>query len=471
MAGLALSVPFLFSCSHGSGGGSPDDEYSSLSSPQTVSWASWSSTTAEAETSLGNTVSDILCLYDADKTFELYKNISSEADSISFQQLFYKGTYSGSIRDGMQFIIAEELDTGSFDEEMMQIFNLTGSGTESAKSLSASRAAAEGLAAKLSACKEKLKSIRFKNAAGEKKTMSTKFDDNKFLLQDANGAVHEITEKIIGGYINLDGFVFTGNPCNTRKDKDAEEYYWPGEEEEGAITLKKSADGKYTCTFRMDNCWGGKDTLIRLAKNNWEIDWGLSAIDIKNSSLPSGAYITNDTEVVNNTPEQAKYRDPRTIALAGLESKRKYDIAFDTKKSPGKICIDLKRHEVSSLDGWLFSGTPVEGENHYWPGNEAEGALPLKKNENNNSWTVAITVKEGWNGFKLIKEEWTDVIGWSQVAHEYSSENGYSHNDFTGGYKYALDDDDVIAFSNEDLKGTVTFTIDSGLIKITSDIK
>ncbi|MBP3365767.1 MAG: hypothetical protein J6K96_02100 [Treponema sp.] len=495
MAGLALSSAFLYSCSHGSSGsGSDDSDNSNGNSNALLSRANWSCTTSETETVLGNKVSDVLCLSDSDKTFELHKNISYDAENISFYQLFYKGTYSGSIRDGMKFSIAEELDISSFDEEMMQIFGLSDAEARNITAQEA-RAVSPGLAAKLSDCKEKLKNIKLKNVSSEKKTMSTKFDANKFLLQDTNGAVHEITEKITDGYINLDGFVFTGNPCNTRKDKNAEdsEYYWPGTEAEGAIALKKIADGKYTCTFRMDRCWEGddaKDTLIRLVKNNWEIDWGLSAIDKGNSILPAGAYITDDTKAVNNTPENEKYQNPRNIAIAGLEAKRKYDITFDTKKSPGKICIELKRHEIYSLDGWLFTGTPVKMDKTYenggdWPANEADGALPLKKN--GNSWIVEnVTLKEGWNGFKLCTPEWTDEIGWSQVAYSEDNIHYYQGNSdigdyYAGGFGYALDDDDVIAFTNSNTNsnfdiwkgtetGTLTFTIVNGLIQIESNI-
>ena len=89
---------------------------------------------------------------------------------------------------------------------------------------------------------------------------------------------------------------------------------------------------------------------------NWKSQYGLSSIDVANSVLPRGVRITNDTEVVNNTEDNKKYQDPENIALAGIEKRRKYDITFDTNKTPGKICIELKRRAISSLDGWMISG-------------------------------------------------------------------------------------------------------------------
>ncbi len=287
---LASSLAFsgiFFSCANASGGGGSSNEdnppskpvdkdptTSSTSQTTPVSSARWSCATSEAETSLGNKVSEVLCLFDENK-FELQKNISysDENESISFFQTFYKGTYTGYLNDGIKFNIEEELDTNAFDNEMSQVFNLNAE-TQSVRlaSNSTSRSAASrNVAAILADCQEKLKNVKFKKA--EDKNISLETKDNSFIFTDTDNNEKEVSEKVVDGIINLEGFFFTGNPCNTRAG--TSEWHWANTEEEGAKVLEKTADGKWTCQFRADD----KDTLIRLFWNDWAVDWGLSSID------------------------------------------------------------------------------------------------------------------------------------------------------------------------------------------------
>lgn len=481
---LALSCTF-FSCANASGGGSgnpngSDNPTTEKNNTQTLSSARWSCATSEEETAIGNKVSEVLCLFD-DNKFELRKNISYSDgnDSISFFQTFYKGTYTGGIRDGMKFDITEELDTKDFDEEMNQVFNLESAETQSTQPASdaasrsvipATRTVSSNIVAILAACQEKLKSAKFKKVA-DKKSMSLETNGSSIELKGADGKTEKFEEKSVDKYINLDGFLFTGNPCQTRVN--TSNWHWANTEDEGARVLEKTADGKWTCKFRAD----GDDTLIRIIWNDWAADWGLSAIDKENSTLPNGAGITDDSHAVNNEEGFEKYQDPRNIAITGLEAKRKYDITFDTKKSPGKICIELAEHKISTLDGWLLSGTPVEMKvSKYkhggtWPMNYADGAAPLKKV--GNTWQVSFTVKKGWNGFRIIRENWIDEIGWSSFDwknrfDEYNGLRGDSD-------RYALEDEDTVSFQDVNFDGTekitLTFGLNNGRITCKTDIQ
>ena len=421
----------------------------------------------------------MLCLFD-DNKFELRKNISyfGENENISFFQTFYKGTYTGGIINGMTFDIQEELDTKDFDDEMNQVFNLNGADAQSERlaiarsAMTTSRAAARSTAAILAECQEKLKSAKFK--AAENKAISLETEKDSLVLTSTVSGKKEVKENAMDGYINLDGFLLTGNPCNRCIDKDKDEWAWANTEEEGARALEKTKDGKWTCQFRAD----GDDTLIRIIWNNWMADWGLSAIDKENSTLPSGVGITDDTQAVNNTLENKKWQDPRNIAITGLEAKRKYDITFDTKKSPGKICIELAEHKISTLDGWLLSGTPVEMEvSKYehggtWPINKADGAALLEKT-GNNSWSVTVTPKKGWNGFRIIRENWIDEIGWSSFDWK---DRHDIYNELRGDPdRYALYDEDTISFQKGDFDGTekvtLTFGISNGRVTCKTDIE
>lgn len=500
---LALSCTF-FSCANASGGGSdnpPKDETgggtqttpggsnnpggnanptTGENDPQSLSSARWSCTTSEEKTAIGNKVSEVLCLFD-DNKFELRKNISyfGENENISFFQTFYKGTYEGSVIKGMTFAIEEELDTADFDDEMNQVFNLNGADAQSERlaiarsAMTTSRAAARSIAAILAECQEKLKSAKFK--AAENKAISLETEKDSLVLTSTVSGKKEVKENAMDGYINLDGFLLTGNPCNRCIDKDKDEWAWANNADEGARALEKTKDGKWTCQFRADS----DDTLIRIIWNNWMADWGLSAIDKENSTLPSGVGITDDTQAVNNTSENKKWQDPRNIAITGLEAKRKYDITFDTKKSPGKICIELAEHKISTLDGWLLSGTACEMEvSKYehggkWPINTEDGALPLKKT-GSNSWTITVTTKQGWNGFRIIRENWIDEIGWSS----FDWKDRYEiYGELCGAsvFDYALKDEDSIAFQKWDFDGTekitLTFGINNGRVTCKTDIE
>lgn len=498
---MALSCAF-FSCANASGSGS--DNPSSGNNPttsggnanpgggdtsqtptggdatQTLSSARWSCATSEEETAIGNKVSEVLCLFDENK-FELRKNISysDQNESISFFQTFYKGTYSGGIKDGMTFEIKEELDTKEFDEEMNQVFNLESTAAKNARlasdaasrsAMTTARAATRSTAAILADCQEKLKSAKFK--AAENKTISLETENDSFVLTSTDSGKKEVVENAVDGCINLDGFLFTGNPCNMRPDKDSD-WRWANTEDEGARILEKTADGKWTCKFRADD----DDTLIRIIWNNWAVDWGLSSIDKEKSTLPNGASITDDTKAVNH--EHPEWQDPRNIIITGLEAKRKYEITFDTKRSPGKICVELAEHKISTLDGWLLSGTPVEmevpyGPGDYWPRTSADGAAPLEKT-GNNSWSVTVTAKKGWNGFRIIRENWVDEIGWSSLDWETRWD---TYNKLHGDPDwYALKDEDTISFQNDfgDFDGgekiTLTFGIKNGRITCKTDIE
>ena len=469
----------FFSCANNSGGGgsseqTPDTGGSEGGGNTTLpsggnadnmqfSTAKWTCATSEKTTVIGNSVSEVLCLFDENK-FEWRKIISYSdgSNETSFFQIYYKGNYSGNVLDGLTFDIKEELDTESFDEEMKQILGLEGAETQTAQSQKAmvsARVASRDIAAILADCQEKLKKAKFKTA--KDKNMS--FNPKNMELKDADGKTSKVTEKAIDGYINLDGFLFTGNPCNTRNGDPKADWHWASTEEEGAKRLEKTADGKYTCQFRAD----GNDTLIRIIYNNWLADWGLSAIDKEKSTLPKGAGITDDTHAVNNTPEQEKYQDPRNIAITGLEAKRKYDITFDTKKSPGKICIELSEHKISTLEGWLFSGSPVEMDIPYehggtWPVNEKDGALPLKK-IGDNTWQVSFTAKKGWNNwFRLCTQGWSDEIGWSSFdwGDPWRTYGGLEGADVG---KYSLEDNDSIMFEHVDFDGTEKVTMTFGI--------
>lgn len=489
---MALSCAF-FSCANASGSGS--DNPSSGNNPttsggnanpgggdtsqtptggddtQTLSSARWSCATSEEETAIGNKVSEVLCLFDENK-FELRKNISysDQNESISFFQTFYKGTYTGGIKDGMTFEIAEELDTKDFDEEMNQVFNLESTAAKNARlasdaasrsAMTTARAATRSTAAILADCQEKLKSAKFK--AAENKKISLETENDSFVLTSTDSGKKAVVENAVDGYINLDGFLLTGNPCHTRTDENPE-VHWANTEDEGARVLEKTADGKWTCKFRAD----GDDTLIRLFFDNWKMDWGLSAIDKENSTLPNGVGITDDTKAVNH--EHPEWQDPRNIIITGLEAKRKYDITFDTKKSPGKICIELAEHKISTLDGWLLSGSPTK-----WAGTAADGALPLEKI--GDTWQVSFIANEGWCGFRIMRENWIDEIGWSSIDWE----NRFDvYNILRGSNveKYALEDDDNITFrswDNLDFEGTekitLTFGINNGRVTCKTDIE
>ena len=465
---LALSCTF-FSCANASGGGSDNpggngDTTTGENDPQSLSSARWSCTTSEEETAIGNKVSEVLCLFD-DNKFELRKNISyfGENENISFFQTFYKGTYTGGIREVMTFAIEEELDTADFDDEMNQVFNLESADAKNARSVMATTRAVSlsDIAAILDDCKEKLKSAKFK--AAENKKISLETEKDSLVLTSTVSGKKEVKENAVDGCINLDGFLLTGNPCNRRPYKDKDDWAWANTEEEGARVLEKTKDGKWTCQFRADD----NDTLIRLFFDNWKMDWGLSAIDKENSTLPSGASITDDTKAVNNTEEQKKYQDPRNIAITGLEAKRKYDITFDTKKSPGKICIELAEHKISTLDGWLFTASSTG-----WTGTTAGGDLSLKKN--GDTWQVSFTANEGWNGFKLCTQNWLDEIGWSS----FDWENAWKvYNGLRGSNveNYSLEDDDVVAYQGWDFDGTekitLTFGISNGRVTCKTDIQ
>lgn len=484
---LALSCAF-FSCANASDSGNNpatggNDNPSGNATPttgendlQSLSSARWSCATSEEETAIGNKVSEVLCLFD-DNKFELRKNISysGENENISFFQTFYKGTYTGGIRSGMTFDIQEELDTKDFDEEMNQVFNLNGADAQSERlatsrsAMTTSRAAARSIAAILAECQEKLKSAKFK--AAENKAISLETEKDSVVLTSTVSGKKEVKENAMDGCINLEGFLLTGNPCNRCIDKDKNEWAWANNADEGARVLEKTADGKWTCKFRAD----GNDTLIRIIWKDWDADWGLSSIDKENSTLPSGVGITDDTHAVNQ--EHLEWQDPRNIAITGLEAKRKYEITFDTKKSPGKICIELKEHKISTLDGWLLSGTPVEMEvpykpGDYWPKTSADGAALLEKTENN-SWSVTVTPKKGWNGFRIIRENWIDEIGWSSFDWK---DRHDIYNELRGDPdRYALYDEDTISFQKWDFDGTervtLTFGINNGRVTCETDIE
>ena len=492
---LALSCTF-FSCANASGGGSdnpPKNETgggtqttpggsenpsgnanptTGENAPQSLSSARWSCTTSEEETAIGNKVSEVLCLFD-DNKFELRKNISyfGENENISFFQTFYKGTYEGSVIKGMTFAIKEELDTADFDDEMNQVFNLENVDAKNARSVMATTRAVSlsDIAAILAECQEKLKSAKFK--AAENKAISLETEKDSLVLTSTVSGKKEVKENAMDGYINLDGFLLTGNPCNMIPENE-KDFRWANTVDEGARALEKTKDGKWTCQFRAD----GDDTLIRIIWNNWMADWGLSAIDKENSTLPSGVGITDDTQAVNQ--EHPEWQDPRNIAITGLEAKRKYEITFDTKKSPGKICIELKEHKISTLDGWLLSGTPVEMEvSKYehggtWPINKADGAALLEKT-GNNSWSVTVTPKKGWNGFRIIRENWIDEIGWSSFDWK---DRHDIYNELRGDPdRYALYDEDTISFQKGDFDGTekitLTFGISNGRVTCKTDIQ
>ena len=314
------------------------------------------------------------------------------------------------------------------------------------------------IAAILDACRAKLKDAKFKKVTDKSMSLETKNDS--VVLTDADGNENDVVENAVDGCINLDGFLLTGNPCNMIPENE-KDFRWANNADEGARVLEKTADGKWTCKFRAD----GDDTLIRIIWNNWMADWGLSAIDKENSTLPSGAGITDDTQAVNQ--EHPEWQDPRNIAITGLEAKRKYDITFDTKKSPGKICIELAEHKISTLDGWLFTASSTG-----WTGTTAGGDLSLKKN--GDTWQVSFTANEGWNGFKLCTQNWLDEIGWSS----FDWENAWKvYNGLRGSNveNYSLEDDDTVAYQGWDFDGTekitLTFGIGNGRVTCKTDIQ
>jgi len=418
-------------------------------------------------------VSDVLYLLDGGK-FELHKNLSY-GDFSDFA-LFAKGSYSGNIlTDGkLTFTVSEEMDTVSLSDEEKTMLGLSDTSAQNAgvRSVRAMADVSLGdLISKLKALIKKLESIEMK---GADKQLQIKSDRDGIKFTDENNTEWSVTANAPGVQINLDNFLFTGNPCFVHQNDD---WRWANTVEEGAFSLTKIADGKYSCSFIANE----NDTLIRLIVANWKSQYGLSSIDVANSVLPRGVRITNDTEVVNNTEDNKKYQDPENIALAGIEKRRKYDITFDTNKTPGKICIELKRRAISSLDGWMISGQMNCIENAdkttRWPDTKAEGALPLVKN--GDKWTCTFTTEKspGWCGFKLMKEEWTDEIGWWQLAFE--PETHWVYGAFCNNDEYPYSgkgNDNNIVFRDMEFRGTekvtLTFAVRSdGLLDIDCDIE
>lgn len=417
-------------------------------------------------------MSDVLYLLDGGK-FELHKNLSY-GDFSDFA-LFAKGSYSGNIlTDGkLTFTVSEEMDTVSLSDEEKTMLGLSDTSAQNAgvRSVRAMADVSLGdLISKLKALIKKLESIEMK---GADKQLQIKSDRDGIKFTDENNTEWSVTANAPGVQINLDNFLFTGNPCFVHQNDD---WRWANTVEEGAFSLTKIADGKYSCSFIANE----NDTLIRLIVANWKSQYGLSSIDVANSILPRGVRITNDTEVVNNTEENKKYQDPENIALAGIEKRRKYDITFDTNKTPGKICIELKKRVISSLDGYMISGQMNCIENAdgttRWPNTKAEGALPLIRN--GDKWTCTFTTEKspGWCGFALMKEEWTDKIGWWQLAFE--PETHWVYGAFCNDDEYPYSgkgNDNNIVFRDMGFTGTekvtLTFTVRSdGLLDIDCDI-
>lgn len=477
-AALVLTLSCFVACSNGAdtsdvgnqgSGGSGNGGSTGASSLQEVAGKSIAGyTTAETKTRAGNKVSDMLYLLEGGK-FELYKNLSY-GDYSGFA-LFAKGSYSGNIlTDGkLTFKIEEEVNTASLTENEKTMLGLSSSSAKSARSALAARSEIDDIVSELKSLIKKLESIERKDVSSEEKSLKIKSDRDGITVTDADDQEQKIIASASGVKIDLEGFLLTGNPCLVLKD---EKLDWAGTKEDGAIPLKKVSDGKYACTFIADS----NDTLFKIMTEGWKSQYGLFSIDVEGSSLPSGVKITNDTEVVNNTEENEKYRDPENIAIAGIEKRRKYDITFDTEKTPGKICIELKKHVITTLDGYMISGVmnrvpdPANPGKTKWPDNESEGALTLEKSSD--KWTCSFNLIEGCNCFYLIKENWSEVIGWSQLAFKAGTEDFYGefHNDA----KYPFSKDDI-AFTNYKFKGTematLTFTVRSdGLIDIDCDI-
>lgn len=474
---LLLSFSLIqFGCSNGSGGEAKDaggGTSTNTSSPEISSKAIEGYSTNQIETKAGNKVSDVLYLLDGGK-FELHKNLS--CGEFSDFALFAKGSYSGNIlTDGkLTFNVSEEMNTSSLSDEEKTMLGLSDTSAQNAGVRSA-RAMADvslgDLISKLKALIKKLESIEMKDAS---KQLQIKSDRDGIKFTDENNTEWSVTASALGVKIKLDNFLFTGNPCFVHENDD---WRWANTVEEGAFSLTKIADGKYSCSFIANE----NDTLIRLIVANWKSQYGLSSIDVANSVLPRGVRITNDTEVVNNTEDNKKYQDPENIALAGIEKRRKYDITFDTNKTPGKICIELKRRAISSLDGWMISGQMNCIENAdkttRWPNTKAEGALPLVKN--GDKWTCTFTTEKspGWCGFALMKEEWTDKIGWWQLAFE--PETHWVYGAFCNDDEYPYSgkgNDNNIVFRDMEFTGTekvtLTFTVRSdGLLDIDCDIE
>lgn len=416
-------------------------------------------TTSETTTDAGNKVSDMLYLIEGGK-FELYKNLSY--GEYSGFALFAKGSYSGNILENgsLTFKIEEEVDTSSLtgdEKTMLGISSSSSSSAKSARSALAARSELGDLIAKLKALVEKLESLERKNVSGEGRSIKIKSDRGGITVTDADGNEQSASASASGVQINLDGFLLTGNPRFDKESMNTDDWEWASTQDGGAIPLEKVSDGKYACSFVADN----SDTLIRLILEKWKSQYGLSSIDIEKSTLPEGARITNDKEVVNTDHEE--WQAPENIAIAGIEKGRKYDITFDTAKTPGKICIDLKRHRVTTLDGYMIGGTmnkfpnPDRPDEMLWPGTEKEGAIPLEKSDDN-KWTCSFTLNDTWLGFYLIKEGWTYELGYSQLA------NKNVFYDRNPG-------DDIIAIDKWDFTGNeifdLTFTVrPDGLIDI-----
>lgn len=425
-------------------------------------------TTSETTTDAGNKVSDMLYLIEGGK-FELYKNLSY--GEYSGFALFAKGSYSGNILENgsLTFKIEEEVDASSLtgdEKTMLGISSSSSSSAKSARSALAARSELGDLIAKLKALVEKLESLERKNVSGEGRSIKIKSDRGGITVTDADGNEQSASASASGVQINLDGFLLTGNPRFDKESMNTDDWEWASTQDGGAIPLEKVSDGKYACSFVADN----SDTLIRLILEKWKSQYGLSSIDIEKSTLPEGARITNDKEVVNTDHEE--WQDSENIAIAGIEKGRKYDITFDTAKTPGKICIDLKKRVVTTLDGYMVGGmmnafpNPDRPGEVFWPGTEKEGAIPLKKS-GVNTWTCSLPLVEGWNGFRLIKDGWVGELGRSQIA-------SCNDNWFGVGYD-PKEDDDNIAFTFYGFKGTetanLTFTVrQDGAIDIHCDM-
>ncbi|MDE7291540.1 MAG: hypothetical protein K2N58_05785 [Treponemataceae bacterium] len=474
LAALVLALSCFVACSNGadtgdvgnqgggSGGGGNTDEQKTPSLSDVANKSIAGYTTPETKTQAGNNVSDMLYLLEGGK-FELYKNLSY--GEYSGFALFAKGSYSGNIlTDGkLTFKIEEEVNTASLTENEKTMLGLSSSSAKSARSALAARSELGDIISELKSLIKKLESIERKNVSDEEKSLKIKSDRDGITVTDADDQEQKITAGVSGVKIELEGFLLTGNPCLILKD---EKFDWAGTKEDGAIPLKKLSDGKYTCTFIADD----NDTLFKLMTEGWKSQYGLFSIDVEGSSLPSGVKITNDTEVVN--VEHEERQNPENIAIAGLERRRKYDITFDTAKTPGKICIELKKHVITTLDGYMISGTmtTLPGK-EMWPGSEEDGARPLVKS--GDKWTCSLKLNDGWNGFYIVTYAWNDVIGWSQLAFKADAESFYGefHNDA----KYPFSKDEI-AFTNYEFEGTekatLTFTVRSdGLIDIDCDIE
>lgn len=465
-AALVLALSCFVACSNGDDGGSGgggnggSTEAPSLQEVAGKSIAGY--TTPETKTQAGNNVSDMLYLLEGGK-FELYKNLSY--GEYSGFALFAKGSYSGNIlTDGkLTFKIEEEVDTASLTENEKTMLGLSSGSAKSARSALATRSEIDDIISELKSLIKKLESLERKDVSSEEKSLKIKSDRGGITVTDADNQEQKIAAGVSGVKIDLEGFLLTGNPCLILKD---EKLDWAGTKEDGAIPLQKTSDGKYACTFIADD----NDTLFKIMTEGWKSQYGLFSIDVEGSSLPSGVKITNDTEVVN--VEHEERQNPENIAIAGIEKRRKYDISFDTEKTPGKICIELKKHAITTLDGYMISGTMTTppGE-ELWPGSEEDGAIPLEKADDN-KWTCSLSLNNGWNGFYIVTYSWNEVIGWSQLAFKADTESFYGefHND--AGYPFSKDE---IAFTKYDFNGgeraTLTFTVRSdGLIDIDCNI-